>query len=94
MMVGTRGEPARWKIWWIPNQMPPLDGSVLLTLRAGKMDNPEKTVTRTFTEIANARTDTPFFPTTILFPEKGDWLVVATAGNNWGCFIIDETHPG
>jgi len=92
LMVGTGGQPPKWKVWWVPNQMPPLNGNVQLMLRATKMNQPEKTVTHTFVDIANEHAEEPFFPTTVLFPENGDWLVVATAGNNWGCFIIEETR--
>jgi hypothetical protein len=79
-----------WKIWWVPNQMPP---GAALTMRATKLDQPEKTVTQHFGNIANESTAEPFFPTLVLFPEKGLWLAVVTAGNNWGCFIVEETLP-
>jgi hypothetical protein len=79
-----------WKIWWVPNQMPPLNGAAM-TMRATKLDQPERTVTEHFGNIANEHSAEPFFPTFILFPEKGLWLVVVTAGNNWGCFIVEET---
>jgi hypothetical protein len=31
---------------------------------------------------------TYLFPTGILFPHPGRWLLIATSGENWGCFIL------
>lgn len=28
------------------------------------------------------------YPTGIRLPTVGRWMMVATAGNNWGCFIL------
>jgi hypothetical protein len=29
-----------------------------------------------------------FFPLTLRFPGPGEWMVVTTAGSNWGCFLF------
>jgi hypothetical protein len=29
-----------------------------------------------------------FFPTGTIIPDWGRWLLVATSGANWGCFIV------
>ena len=28
-------------------------------------------------------------PSTVFFPSAGQWLVVATAKDDWGCFVLD-----
>jgi len=33
-------------------------------------------------------TDYPFFPSWLDFPTQGQWMVLATAGANWGCFVL------
>lgn len=97
MMVGTNGQPAKWKIWWIPKYVN--WENTLLRLRAAKLGAPEKTYSTTFVATAySVNPDTrergkdPFYPSTVLFPENGKWLVVMTASNNWGCFIVEETQ--
>ncbi len=29
------------------------------------------------------------YPSLVSFPSAGQWVVVATAGNDWGCFVVD-----
>lgn len=31
-----------------------------------------------------------FFATTPKFPTPGKWMMIATAGANWGCFVLDR----
>ncbi|HKW02275.1 MAG TPA: hypothetical protein VJN96_20805 [Vicinamibacterales bacterium] len=32
----------------------------------------------------------PFFPSWPYFDTPGKWMILATAGSNWGCFVIDR----
>jgi hypothetical protein len=32
----------------------------------------------------------PFFPTWPYFETPGKWMILATAGANWGCFVVDR----
>ena len=41
----------------------------------------------------NARTigsSEPFFASWPVFPTPGKWMMVMTAGSNWGCFVLDR----
>jgi len=29
------------------------------------------------------------YPSEVSFPSAGQWVIVATAGNDWGCFVLD-----
>lgn len=77
------------KVWWAPRQtvdFPPM------LLRATKLGAPNVTVNWVFSSVAY-NDNGSFYNTTFLFPEAGRWLTVVTAGNNWGCFILDEKTP-
>jgi len=75
------------KVWWAPRQtanMPPMQ------FRAAKIGAPDVSVSWSFPSIVwNA--NGYFFNTTIRFPEVGKWVVVVTSGDNWGCFLLDQT---
>lgn len=75
------------KVWWAPKHhsatMPPL------RLRATKVGAPEVTVDWTLSSIARTENGY-FFNTTIRFPQNGKWMVIASSGDNWGCFLLSE----
>lgn len=74
------------KVWWAPRQgtvMPPL------LLRGTKLDGPNVTVAWSFPSVA-VSTDGAFYNTTFELPQPGKWLVVVTAGSNWGCFVLQQ----
>jgi hypothetical protein len=29
------------------------------------------------------------YPSLVSFPKAGQWLVIATAGDDWGCLVVD-----
>lgn len=91
MTAGRQG-----KVWWAPlnhsRDMPPL------VVRGRNLASPGDTVHYTTPNVAHpvtpgapaipeARRDY-FFPSGIILPTRGRWLVIATSGRNWGCFII------
>jgi hypothetical protein len=96
------GSPANvgWqsKIWWAPYHNPFEYGTKLL-VRGARLGHPGDTIryerpdyavpasgllpTRT----SGKKTDS-FFPSGITLPRSGRWLLIATAGDDWGCFII------
>ena len=77
------------KVWWTPvyrgKEMPPLE------VRARSLTRPRDTTRYTTTRVAytvSGATRTYFFPSGIMIPNPGRWLVVASSGDNWGCFIL------
>ena len=87
------------KVWWAPlhyaADMPPL------VVRGRSLTTPSDTVRFTSSKIGwqgmpGARSVPPamrkyFFPSGITIPRSGRWLVIATSGPNWGCFILTVT---
>ena len=84
------------KIWWRPRHngvsMPPL------LVRGRNLESPKDTIRWTTDNraypIALPGAVVPiekreyFFPSGFMLPTRGHWLVVATSGENWGCFIL------
>jgi hypothetical protein len=82
------GSPQQYKrkVWWAPRQgtaTPPMQ------FRAVKVDSPALTAQWSFPSVV-WNENGQFYNTLFRLPEVGRWLVVVTAGNNWGCFIVDE----
>ncbi len=84
MVAGQRG-----KVWWAPLHhariMPPL------LVRGRNLSAPNDTVRFITRMVAQTVGQAPlqyFFPSGILVPRPGRWLMVATSGANWGCFIL------
>jgi len=83
------------KIAWSPTDDSP---SMSLQVRGRLVSDPESSLalrTSRTARTTGADDDTwYFFPSMTEFPESGEWVVVATSGANWGCFIFDVTAPG
>lgn len=91
MNAGRQG-----KVWWAPlhnaRNMPPL------VVRGRSLTAPQDTVRFTSAQVAwpSGASGRPvpeaerkyFFPSGITIPQPGRWLVIATSGSNWGCFIL------
>ncbi|MCK9496449.1 MAG: LuxR C-terminal-related transcriptional regulator [Dehalococcoidia bacterium] len=71
------------------------DGAQRLFLRALHLDSSAPRAATLIHEFANSgdgATGGRFAPTFVL-PEAGRWLVVATAGPQWGCFVVAVPEP-
>jgi hypothetical protein len=88
------------KIWWAPYHNPHDYGTTLL-VRAARLGASSDTFRYVQPDHAwpasggwlrpppksDAEKDS-FFPSGIRFPQGGRWLLIATAGDDWGCFIL------
>lgn len=74
------------KLWWIPLHSSPMPG---LTVRAILLDDPavRQVVTPPRDLFASTAVGL-FYPSTVELPAPGRWLLVATAGPDWGCFLL------
>jgi hypothetical protein len=89
MRAGRQG-----KVWWAPLRqaadMPPL------LVRGRSLTTPSDTVWYASSSVAYSGGTTLgplvdrkyFFPSGIAIPRPGRWLLIATSGPNWGCFIL------
>jgi len=87
------------KIWWSPLHH---SGSMQLDVRARRLGSPEEYrfhSTRVAWSAASSARPVPdndkeyFFPSGIEFLHSGRWLLVATQGADWGCFILTLPVP-
>jgi hypothetical protein len=89
------------KIWWAPYHNPETYGTTLLvrgahlgvpgdTFRYEQLHDawPAPAFGRVQTTSDSERKRDSFFPSGITIPHAGRWLLVATAGDDWGCFIL------
>lgn len=80
------------KLWWRPSEMTP--HPPLLIVQATRLDQVADSRVFEASDVAspsgpkeNEATRIKFYPTGFRLPSLGRWMMVATAGNNWGCFI-------
>jgi hypothetical protein len=87
LQAGKRGN----KMLWMPLRDPG-NHPVSLLIRGVRVDHPSDTLRQTIALRRVARQlghhDSFGFPSTMHFPTAGKWLVIATAGNDWGCFVL------
>ena len=79
------------KLYWIPHRLAWPDSSTPLRVAAVPLD--PGSGPRVFEKRTSARTvgvipEVHFFPSGFRLPGKGTWMLVATAGPHWGCFIF------
>ena len=75
------------KLVWQPAVLSPSEPTTL-TVRAVRLDTPDAArVFEGFPLTYSRAGPTKFHVTGVHLPTRGRWLLVATAGMNWGCFI-------
>ena len=81
------------KLWWHPSEM--AAQAPVLIVHAVRLDQAAESRVFESSQVArpsgpgqNALTGFRFYPTGIRLPTVGRWMMVARAGNNWGCFIL------
>lgn len=84
-VAGTHGNLT--KIWWRPDH-PALEYDLLV--RGRSLTNSADTMRMVFTDWAHVGGESWFFPSGTIFPTAGRWLVIASHGPNWGCFILES----
>jgi hypothetical protein len=78
------------KISWLPYHNPH-EHSTPLVVRGARLGHPGDTIRYTQPEHAWPRGQSEtevFFPSGIELPRPGRWLLIAAAGDDWGCFIL------
>jgi len=77
------------KILWMPlhNPYEYRDTLVIRAARIGDAADSLRKVISNWAWSPGLKTNSGF-PSLVRFPTAGDWLVVATAGNDWGCFVL------
>lgn len=74
------------KMLWLPLHGAADRGDTLL-LRAARMGSPPDSFRQTITDFPRSHGEYGFV-SGVRFPMSGQWLVVATTGNDWGCFLL------
>jgi hypothetical protein len=84
------------KLWWIPRHIPtsypPPANSASLLVRATRLDRsagPRERSWSNWSRTVGSKPPVLFFATNPPLTSSGRWMVVATAGPNWGCFVLE-----
>lgn len=78
------------KIYWIPMHNP-LDYPNALLIRGNRIGHPDDAFRLAVADWAypgRGYEHEGGFPSVVTFSAPGTWVVVATAGNDWGCFVM------
>jgi hypothetical protein len=77
------------KIWWTPLHFASVMPALVVSGR--KLGVPSDTLQFLSSRIAWNSDSEYFFPSGFRIPSAGRWLLVASSGPNWGCFILTVT---
>jgi hypothetical protein len=61
-----------------------------LWIRLIRLDPPGDGSTFALDSLTRDYPSDPFFPSWPRFPTPGKWMMLVTAGANWGCFVLDR----
>ena len=89
--IGALKAGEEGKVWWAPLH-DPAGAKSTLVVRSARLDAANKTSLFTSKDyawpIAPGGREHAFFPSGFGLPESGHWLLTATSGDDWGCFIV------
>jgi hypothetical protein len=78
------------KFYWVPLHNP-MDYPNALLIRAERIGHPDDAFRQAVADWAypgRGHLHEGGFPSIVTFPSAGTWVVVTTAGDDWGCFVI------
>jgi hypothetical protein len=76
------------KVLWVPLHGPSLLKPPLV-IRAARVGNPADSVRFRIESLVHGPPSLYGYISEVSFPSAGQWVIVATAGNDWGCFVLD-----
>jgi hypothetical protein len=74
------------KVLWLPLHAV-TDAEQPLLIRAARVGSPSDSVRETIARAVHSH-GADGYPSILTFPHSGEWLVVATTGPDWGCFLV------
>jgi len=76
------------KILWMPLHGASDRGTPLL-VRAARLAYPSDSLRQTIDGLTHGVRSADYgYPSLVRFPSAGQWLVIATTGDEWGCFLL------
>ena len=84
------GWDEKYEIGKMPLTPRHLDPSTKVRLDLSRLDPPGETRTESFQMVNVTGGGQMFYATATTFPTPGRWMVIATAGANWGCYVFDR----
>jgi hypothetical protein len=86
VQAGLRAARAS-KILWLPlhGRADQLDTPLLL--RTVRLGQPPDSTRQTVARLVRSHGEVGY-PSSVIFPASGEWLLIATAGDDWGCFVL------
>jgi hypothetical protein len=76
------------KVLWVPLHASSLRKTPLV-IRAARVGNPADSVRFRIESLVHGPPSLYGYISEVSFPSAGQWVIVATAGNDWGCFVLD-----
>jgi hypothetical protein len=89
----THWQQGHTKVWWAPRYLADrtprdlADGGLLI--RGTRLDGSGGTTYRYGGLVRSIPSGIGFFNSGVWVPSAGRWMLVATYGSNWGCFVVE-----
>ncbi len=76
------------KLWWAPRYLPAGQARSVLLVQSTSLDRPAGVSTYRRDAMVRDAKGMYFYNTDFGLAAAGRWLIVATSGPNWGCFVV------